>query len=50
MGRMVRAWREIKEKRLVRSDLLEIGDEADRLVGKIRRQVITVLGVFGGST
>ena len=42
MGRMVRARREIEEERLVWSDLLKIGDEADRLVGKIGGEVIAL--------
>ena len=43
MGRVVRARREIEEERLVRRDLLQVGDEADRLVGEIRGQVIAFL-------
>ena len=50
MGRMVRARREIEEERLVGRDLLQVGDELDRLVGEIGGQVIAFLGVFGGST
>ena len=46
MGRMVRARREIEEERLVGSDLLQVGDEADRLVGEIRREVIAFLRSF----
>ena len=42
MGRVVRARREIKEKRFVRRDLLQIGDEVDRLVGKIGSEMITL--------
>ena len=42
MGRVVRARREIEEERLVGSDLLQVGDEADRLVGKIGGQVIAL--------
>ena len=40
MGRVVRARREIEEERLVGRDLLQVGDEADRLVGKVGGQVI----------
>ena len=44
MGRMVGAGREVEEERLVGGDLFEVGDELDRLVGEIDREVVTLLG------
>jgi hypothetical protein len=43
MGRVVRARREIEDERLVWRDLLQVGDEADRLVGEVGREVIAFL-------
>ena len=43
---MVRARREIEEERLVRGDLLEVGDEADRLVGEVRGQMVALFRGF----
>ena len=42
MRRMVRARREIKKERLVGGDLLQVGDEVDRLVGKIGGEVVAL--------
>ena len=46
VGRVVRAGREIQKERLVGRDLLQVGDEADRLVGEIRGEVIAFLRRF----
>ena len=46
VGRVVRARREIEEERLVRSDLLQVGDEADRRVGEIGGEVIAFFRRF----
>ena len=46
MRRVVRSRREIEEERLVRRDLLQICDEADRLVGKVRREVVAFFRRF----
>jgi hypothetical protein len=46
MGRMVRARREIEKERLVGSDLLQVGDEADSLVSKIGGEVIALFRRF----
>ena len=49
--RMVCARSEVEEKRLVWGDLLEVSDEADRLIGEIRCPDGSLSsGVFGGST
>ena len=54
LGHMVRgvggAGAKVQEERLVRGDLLGIGDESDRLVGQVLGQVIALLRVLGGST
>ena len=42
MGRVVRARREIEKERLVGRDLLQVGDEVDRLVGKIGGEVVAL--------
>ena len=42
--RVVGAGGEVQEERLVRRDLLEVGDELDGLVGQIDGQVIALLG------
>ena len=44
MGRMPRAGTEIHEERLVGRDLLGVGDEPDRLVHEVYREVVAVFG------
>ena len=39
-----RAGAEVQVERLVRGDLLGVGDERDRLVGQVRGQVVALLG------
>jgi len=46
MGSMVRARRKIEKERLVGRDLLEVRNETDRLVRKVRGEVITLLRGF----
>src|SRR5690606_22323762 len=43
MGRVSSPRREVQEERLVRGDLLGIAHEADRAIGQIFREMVTLL-------